>query len=156
MTRLDAECLVTRLKEVRALIDSGNFHMAAAKINAEISALKTIKNTALDLGSDQRDRSPAQQIGRMAMSEAKNSKPLAVGDWRIMQFGFKDHEWYVYRISREKVLIGKKSWLVSSSMWMDKNEFVKKSNYLGSGRFRWWWNFLPLVNDVICPFTRYR
>ena len=43
MTQLEAEYLITRLKEVRALIDSGNLHMAAAKINAEISALTTIK-----------------------------------------------------------------------------------------------------------------
>jgi len=67
---------------------------------------------------------------------------LAVGDWRLMEFGFDTHEWYVYRITEEKVQIGLKSWLVSSAMWVDKEDFIKKSSPVGSGKFRWWWMLL--------------
>jgi len=78
---------------------------------------------------------------------------LSVGDWRFMEFGFKTHEWYVYKITGNEVQIGNKSWLVSASMWVDKDDFIKKSTFITRGKFRWWWLFLPFINDGICPFT---
>lgn len=79
---------------------------------------------------------------------------LKVGDWRLMDYGSKTYEWYVYRITEEKVQIGLKSWLVSSAIWIDRDEFMTNSSPVCRGKFRWWWPMLPFINDCICPFGR--
>lgn len=78
-----------------------------------------------------------------------------VGQWWLMEYGFDTFEFYVYRTTKTKVQIGKNGWLVSSAMWMDRDEFQQRgATFIGQGKLRWWWPALPCINDLICPFTK--
>lgn len=77
---------------------------------------------------------------------------LSIGDWRIMQYGFNTYEWYVLRIENDLVKIGQRSWLVSASMWINKDKFIRNSKPIGKGKRRWWWYLLPW-RDCVVPFS---
>lgn len=83
------------------------------------------------------------------------SSELSVGDWRLWTFGYDQCEWYVLRIKGNMVQIGQRSWLVSASMWIAKDQFLRDSKLIGKGKYRWWWTFLPW-RDCVTPFSYYK
>ena len=87
------------------------------------------------------------------MSEESNLE-LEIGDWRLMNYGYEIMEFYVYQMTENHVKIGLASWLVSDSIWMDREEFLRESQHMSKGRFRWWRLILPIINNGICPFSK--
>ncbi len=79
---------------------------------------------------------------------------LCVGDWRLFKYSCQYSEFYVLQIVDDMVKVGMKEWLVSSSIWLKKDEFIQKSMLIDRGRLRWWWRFLPIVNNLICPVSK--
>ena len=90
-------------------------------------------------------------------SESKLDDLLSVGVWILIPYGFQRQEFCVLEKMGDRVLLGKKSWLVSSAIWFSIAELEKENGtVLGKGRYRWWRMALPFIKDVIFPFSRHR
>ena len=88
------------------------------------------------------------------MTDAAN-KPLAVGDWVALEFGFVMRVFYVLRVSEgDGAWLGHPNWLASSAVFMPAAR-LSAAERLGSGRARWWWRFMPW-RELHVPFTKPR
>lgn len=77
------------------------------------------------------------------------------GDWLLMEYGFDKLLFYILdaHSSPKDILLGRKNWLVSSSIWIPRDEINSKATIIGSTERRWWRKFTPF-KDLICPFKR--
>lgn len=90
-------------------------------------------------------------------SESELKDLLSVGMWILIPFGYQRQEFCVLEKMGNKVLLGKKSWLVSGAIWFCIDELKKMDGtILGKGKCRWWRMALPFVKDGIFPFNRHR
>lgn len=54
--------------------------------------------------------------------------------WYVWKYGFNFSEWCVLEETAKKVKVGKKDWLVSSAMWVEKDYFFQTAEFLCKGR----------------------
>jgi len=80
---------------------------------------------------------------------------LNVGDWVLMHFCRRSIKWYVLEVAGDKALLGNPDWCVSASMWWETAHVINSSVYLGAGKIRWWWKFVP-HRDLIIPVSEAR
>lgn len=88
---------------------------------------------------------------------------LEVGDWINMQYGFDRQDWCVLEKGCSWVRLGKPSWLVSSAEIVTLDRLFESDRdmwfntggplYLGRGKKRWWWKFLPF-RDCVFPYSK--
>lgn len=82
-----------------------------------------------------------------------DSRELDKGDWILFEYGTAKRLFYVIKTSEEHVLLGRKEWLVSSSLWESTWELNRKGfEFVKKTKERFWWKFIPFINDCICPF----
>ena len=78
---------------------------------------------------------------------------LQKGDWFSIKYGFLRMDVCVLGVGEDLVKWGTPLWLVSHATTEQLSEFKQRSPiYLGSTFRRWWWDFLPFINDVIFPY----
>lgn len=85
----------------------------------------------------------------------KDKSLLKVGSWIMMEYGFKNRDFYVYSVIEDYVELGRKNWLVSDAEYFELNDVLRNATYLGEGKMKWYWKFLPF-RDVLCPFKYYK
>ena len=84
--------------------------------------------------------------------------PLQRGDWVNIRYGSNRMDVYILRCNDEIITWGNPSWLVSEAKTQSLDSFWDDMYYhpilIGPGKERRWRKLLPLMNDVICPFTK--
>lgn len=98
---------------------------------------------------------------------------LIPGDWVNFQYGTSRKDFYIIARSDGRFLVGNVRWLVSAADWIQEDELYSECPipdgidmhplhklafqgppiYLGRGKKKWWWKFLPW-KDCICPFSK--
>ena len=73
------------------------------------------------------------------------------GDWLTI-----DYHGFVVIIAKysDTYIVHKPTWLVSSALRLDNSELARRNpKYIGTGKLRWWWRFLPW-RDLVCPVSK--
>ena len=82
---------------------------------------------------------------------------LTVGTWVLIPYGSGLKDFCVLDRAGDKVLMCRSSWLVSGAIWFTLKELEGLDGViLGHGILRWWRPLLPIINDIIFPFSSYR
>lgn len=78
---------------------------------------------------------------------------LKVGDWVLLEFGGTMRPFYVHGLTRDFVMFGRSSWLVSDYEAVSKADlqYNRKIDIIGHSKKKWYWRFLPWRNCV-CPY----
>ena len=82
---------------------------------------------------------------------------LSVGLWILMPYGFENRKFCILEKTETKVLMGMPGWCVSDAEWFSIADLEQKDGtILGKGRYRWWRLILPVINDMIFPYSANR
>jgi hypothetical protein len=82
---------------------------------------------------------------------------LEIGDFILADYGYDAKEFYVYKMTEKKIILGRRSWLNEAAMWVDKSDkMFNDFEFLCKGKFRYWTLFLPIINNGISPFSQVR
>jgi hypothetical protein len=81
----------------------------------------------------------------------KIKKNLQPGDWFSAEFGFEHKIFYVVEREGEIVFATRRNWQVSAAQFFTLDEIYDKreGRYIGTGKLRWWWKFLPWRDGVV-------
>lgn len=69
-----------------------------------------------------------------------------------MPYGFGILTFCVINITKNRVLITKKSWCVHDAIWINKETFLEDADYIKTGKPKRFWKYLPW-RDLVLPFT---
>jgi len=80
---------------------------------------------------------------------------LEIGDFILAHYGSNAKEFYVYKMTEKKILLGRRCWLREAAMWVNKDDVMFNDfEFLCKGKFRYWTLILPLINNGIAPFSK--
>ena len=79
---------------------------------------------------------------------------LRSGDWFELKYGDYVVQWYVLGVSATSVIAGNPLWLTFSTETFSFRQ-IATAAYLGRGKPRWWWRFVPW-RELIPPFSKPR
>jgi len=76
---------------------------------------------------------------------------FSVGGWWLMEYGFTLELFYIWERHGDKIFLSSPKWCVSFGVWMTRKEMqYRKAEYLGHGKRKWYWKFLPW-RDFVTP-----
>lgn len=79
---------------------------------------------------------------------------LNSGDWIQMQYGYELVIFYVLFNNGSEVILCSPNWLVTAAKTISYTHYgLSKFVYLGAGKYRWWWRFVPW-RSLVVPFSR--
>lgn len=82
----------------------------------------------------------------------KIRKRLQPGDWFEIEFGFRRRQFYVVDVVEDIIYATTPTWCVSPPRSFSFDEIYDdfhKGHYIGKGKLRWWWRFLPWRNICV-------
>ena len=77
--------------------------------------------------------------------------PVRPGDWFLMDRCERE-KFYVVEVCCRIAHLSRPGWMVNDGFWLNEPEFKEQSlAYLGRGKKKWYWRFLPWRN-LVCPY----
>ena len=76
------------------------------------------------------------------------------GDFFLLKYGFGIKEFYILDVTKKHVIASRESWCVSGAIAISISEVEIEGDFVCHGKKKWWWKFLPFINDLICPYYK--
>ena len=80
----------------------------------------------------------------------------STGAWFLMNYGSGRYKFYITETAGPEFRLSKRGWCVSRGDWFTRQRMEKSYYnpiYLGHGKLKWYWRWLPW-RDLVVPFTQ--